>query len=388
MTTPATRPSLSGRRGLNYLVALLVLAAVVGFFFLRTVPAELHTVVLGDVQAEVMGTGTLEARFAATISPKITGRLATVTVDQGDRVEPGQELAILDDAEARQQLAVAEASLGVASATVARVRTDQNRAQAVLSQARAEHARAVSLTENRTMAESDRDKAVEKLQVAEAEVARAAAASAEAEAQLAAAASQVGLQRELLAHTRLVAPFAGLIVRRDRDPGDIVTPGGAVLQLVATSEIWVSAWVDETASSGLAPDQPVRVLFRSEPNVSFPGRVARLGRETDRETREFLVDVGVERLPANWTLGQRAEVFIATGRRTDILTLPTRFLFPRAGQAGVLVLRGGRARWEPVGTGLRGSTVVEITSGLQAGDVVAAPLQPGVPLEGRRITRP
>jgi HlyD family secretion protein len=388
MTIPATKSSPAGRRGLKYLAGLLVLAAVAGFFFLRSVPAELHTVAIGDMPAEVMGTGTLEARFAATISPKLTGRLASVAVDQGDRVEAGQVLATLDDAEARQQLAVAEASLGVAAATVTRVRTDQSRAQAVLSQARAEHARAVTLAENRTMAESDRDKAVEKLSVAEADIARVAAAITEAEAQHAAAASQVALQRELLAHTRLLAPFAGLIVRRDRDPGDIVTPGGAVLLLIATTEVWVSAWVDETASAGLAPGQPARVIFRSEPAVVYPGRVVRLGRETDRETREFLVDVMVERLPANWTLGQRAEVLITTGQRPAVLTLPARFLFHRDGRAGVFVLRGGRARWEPVETGLRNSTAVEVTRGLQAGDRVAAPLQPGLPLEGRRLTQP
>ncbi|MDQ5978840.1 MAG: Efflux transporter periplasmic adaptor subunit [Verrucomicrobiota bacterium] len=387
MPTPTNQPTVGGRK-IKLVLGLFALTAVAGFLFLRSAPAELHEVATGDVQAEVMGTGTLEARLSATISPRITGRMASVNVDQGDRVEPGQVLATLDDAEARQQLAVAEASLGVAVATVARVRTDQGRAQAVLNQARVEHARAVALAENRTMAESDRDKAVEKLRVAEAEAARAAAASAEAEAQHAAAVSHVALQQELLAHTRLLAPFAGLIVRRDRDPGDIVTPGGAVLQLVAPTEIWVSAWVDETASAGLAPDQPARVLFRSEPDVSYPGRVARLGRETDRETREFLVDVGVERLPANWTLGQRAEVFIATGRRTGVLTLPTRFLFPRDGRAGVLVLRAGRARWAPVEIGLRGSASVEITRGLQAGDRVAAPLKPGLSLEGRRITRP
>lgn len=56
--------------------------------------------------------------------------------------------------------------------------------------------------------------------------------------------------------------------------------------------------------------QKARVVFRSEPQKNYPGVVSRLGREMDRETREFLVDVRVEQLPVNWAVGQRAEVYI------------------------------------------------------------------------------
>lgn len=82
--------------------------------------------------------------------------------------------------------------------------------------------------------------------------------------------------------------------------------------MISLDELWVSAWVDETAIARVAPGQPARVVFRSEEGRSYPGVVARLGRETDRETREFLVDVRVTELPKNWTIGQRAEVFIQT----------------------------------------------------------------------------
>jgi len=97
-----------------------------------------------------------------------------------------------------------------------------------------------------------------------------------------------------------------LITRRDRDVGDIVVPGAPIFKLVSTKEMWVSAWVDETAMAGLAKGQPARVVFRSEPKKNYEGKVSRLGSEVDRETREFLVDVGVDTLPENWAVGQRA----------------------------------------------------------------------------------
>lgn len=366
---------------------LLPAVAGVAIYWMRfaPVPGIVHPVAVADVTGETMGTGTLEARFGAAISPKITGRLTAVNVDQGDRVTAGQLLATLDEAEARRHLETAEAARAATASTVTRIRTEEARAEAVLSRARLEHARAVSLADSRSVAESERDKATEQLRIAEADLARVRAAIAESIQAQASAASQVALQQEMLAHTRLIAPFAGLVVRRDRHPGDVVNPGGTVLQLVATEEIWVSAWVDETAVARLAPDQPARVVFRSEPDTAYPGRVARLGRETDRETREFLVDVRVERMPANWTIGQRAEVFIETGRRPGVVALPLPFLAHRDGVAGTWVLRDDRARWQPVQLGLRGATLVEIRTGLQAGDRVVRPATPGQALEGHCV---
>jgi HlyD family secretion protein len=369
---------------------LLLIPAGAAFYLLKIAPADavVHSVAAADVKGETLGTGTLEARYSAAVGPRVPGRLTAVKVDQGDRVEAGQLLATLDEVEARRHLEAAEAALAATAATVERIRTDEARAQAVLARARLDHTRAVSLTESRTLAESDRDKATEQLRVAEADLARVRAAIAESQQAQAAAASQVALQQELLAHTRLIAPFAGLVIRRDRHPGDMVSPGGTVLQLVDTAEIWVSAWVDETAIARLAPDQPARIVFRSEPDTPYPGRVARLGRETDRETREFLVEVRVDRLPAHWTIGQRAEVFIETARAPGAVAVPPAFLAFRDGVAGTWILRDGRARWQPVEPGLRGTGLVEIRRGLQAGDRVARPAAPGVSLEGRRVAAP
>jgi HlyD family secretion protein len=146
-----------------------------------------------------------------------------------------------------------------------------------------------------------------------------------------------------------------------------------LLQLIATNELWISAWVDETAGGGLALGQKARVVFRSEPGRAFTGEVARLGRETDRETREFLVDVRVRELPPNWTIGQRAEVFIEAGRKSDALAVPQRFLQWRNGKPGVFVVDGGKAAWRDVALGLRGRGWVEIAKGLSAGEQVVAP---------------
>jgi len=371
----------------------LVVALVLGFAFYRLkfapVPVMTQPVASGPVVAEVMGTGTLEARVKTTISPRIQERLAEVLVDQNDSVAAGQLLARLDDGELRQQVEVANATLVAARASLERVKTDEARSLAVEKQARLEHQRETDLLATKISSQADFDKTMEQLNVAEADVKRSRAAIGEAESQVIMAEKNLSYQRERLTFTQLISPYDGLIVRRDRDPGGVVVPGSSILQLISTNEIWVSAWVDETAGARLAAGQPARVVFRSEPAKSYPGEVARLGRETDRETREFLVDVRVKVLPKNWTVGQRAEVYIETGRKESTLALPLRFVAWRAGKPGAFVIQNGKAKWRELKPGLRGLDTIEISEGLAAGDVVGKPREAGQPLtDGQRVTSP
>lgn len=119
--------------------------------------------------------------------------------------------------------------------------------------------------------------------------------------------------------------------------------------------------------------QPARVVFRSEPDRNYPGEVARLGREADRETREFLVDVRVQQLPVNWAVGQRAEVYIESGYKSGIVAIPQKFLLWREGKAGVFVNEDSRAHWRSITLGLYEQQYVEVTKRLSAGDQVVKP---------------
>jgi HlyD family secretion protein len=353
------------------------------------VPVITYTVAAGPIVAEVMGTGTLEARVKTTISPRIQERLAEVLVDQDDMVKAGQLLARLDDGELKEQVEVATAALAASRASVERVKADQARALAVEQQAQLNYKRVSELIATKVTSQDQLDRAVEALQVARAEVKRAQAAIAEAERQVITAEKNLAYQRERLSFTQILSPYDGLITRRDRDPGGVVVPGSSILQLISTHEIWVSAWVDETGMAHLAPDQPARVVFRSEPAKSYPGVVARLGRETDRETREFIVDVRVNVLPRNWTIGQRAEAFIETDRKEFALVLPLRFISWRAGKPGVFVAQQGKARWHEVKLGLRGLETVEVVDGLAAGQLVCRPREAKSPLtDGQRVAAP
>ncbi|MDI1311777.1 efflux RND transporter periplasmic adaptor subunit [Prosthecobacter sp.] len=372
----------------------LVLAAAAGLAFykikLAAVNVIAHQVAKGEIIAEVMGTGTLEARVKTTISARIQERLLEVLADQGDMVKKDQLLARLDDAESKQQCAIAEATLAAAKQTAERVGADLARSEAVLTQARRDEKRLAALLATSAVSQSDADKAGEALHVAEADLKRSNATIAEAQAQVLMAEKNLLFRQEQLAFTEVHSPYDGLIIRRDRDPGEVLVPGASLMQIISLGEIWVSAWVDETAMPALATGQPARIVFRSEPGRSYPGTVSRLGRETDRETREFLVDVRVTEMPKNWTIGQRAEVFIETGRQGDVVLLPSAFLARKQDRAGVFVNQNDCAHWQEITLGLTGSGQVAVTQGLDAGvTVIHAPERQKTPLaEGQRIALP
>ena len=374
------------------LKAIVVISLIAGvIYWIRFAPVQVvsHTVEHGTIVAEVMGTGTLEARVEATISPKIAGRVTELFFDQGDRVSAGDQLVRLNDEELKQQVAIAEANVEAAKAAIARLNTDKKRSAAVYDQAKKSHDRTQALVSQNAVSREEADNATEALAIAESGVSRAEAAIAEGQRELVAAEKTLEYHRARLKDTEIYAPFDGLIVNRRREPGDVVVPGSSILTLISTEELWISAWVDETEMARLETDQTARAIFRSQPDKSFPGAVARLGREADRETREFIVDVRVLELPRNWAVGQRAEVFIKTDEVRDVLVIPAKLVIKKENEDGVFISKDGRTSWRAITLGLRGRDSLEVRDGLAAGDVVVLPVNQNVALRaGQQVVIP
>jgi HlyD family secretion protein len=381
------------RRWLWRTAKYVVVAAVIGgaVYWIKFSPLSVteHRIERGEIVAEVMGTGTLEAHFKSNISPRISGRIQDVLVDMGDRVTAGKLLVRLDDVDMKPQVEIAQATVVVSQSALDRLQADRSQALAVLEQTTAEHERALRLRPGGAISQEDVDKSTANWRIAQAGVARTDAALIEGRKQLIAAETSLAYRKALLGDTEIVAPFDGLIVHRQRDPGDIAVPGSAILTLISIKELWITAWVDETEMSRVAIGQPARVVFRSEPDRAYRGEVARLGRQADRETREFTVDVHILELPKNWAVGQRAEAYIETDRKRSVPLIPAKFVQWRDDTPGVFCKVGDRAQWRTVKLGLHSRDVVEVTEGLQPGDWVVVPADgKTTAIEGRRISVP
>ena len=379
------------KRALRIGWKLAIVAAVAAFVVYRLrfapVPVDSCTAAMGPIVAEVMGIGTLEARVPATISPKISGLITQVLVDQGDRISKDQLLVTLYDGDLRQQLEMAKSDLAVTKAGVDRAVADIAAAEATAVQARASYSRDATLASKKFISDDDFDKATQQRDWAEAQLKRTQFAKVETERLVVKAEETLRYYQERLADTKITSPFNGLVVRRSRERGDVVVPGSEILQIISIEQMWVSAWVDETAMASLATEQPARVIFRSEPDKPYSGTVTRMAPLADRETHEFLVDVMVKELPKTWAVGQRAEVYIQTAKKDQSLLVPQAAIVWKNGKPGLFVSDAGHAKWRSITLGLRGMESVEVVKGLSAGEIVIWLHDPkdGSLTEGRAI---
>ena len=155
-------------------------------------------------------------------------------------VDPGSAgdlLVQLDDAELQQQVEITQANVEASQAGVLRLTADKDRATAAFTQAEKSNDRILTLARQKASSQDDVDKATEALAVAVTGVTRAEAAITEGQKQLVAAEKTLEYHRARLADCRIAAPFDGVIVNRNREPGDVVVPGSLILRLISTDQV-------------------------------------------------------------------------------------------------------------------------------------------------------
>jgi len=372
------------RIGWKIALVLLIALVIVYRIHFAPVPVESCAVKTGKISAEAMGTGTLEAHVRATIGPKISGRIAQVLVDQGDKIIKGQKLVLLDDEDLRQQVEMAKAEVSVAHAGVEKAVSGIKSAEATEKEAKTSYARISQLAPSGAVSVDALEKSQQQMEVAQAELNQAQTAKIEAEKLVIKAEASLQFAQAQLAYTVVCAPFDGLIVKRNRDPGDIVVPGSMVLDMISLDQLWISAWVDETMLDKLKVGQISKIVFRSDPKTELPGKVARISPQVDTETREVLVDVAIDQMPKIWAVGQRAEVYIETAHKENVLVIPQRVVVWRQQQPGVYMIENGRAYWRKIVLGIEGKENVEVAEGLRPGQIVLIPGSK-LPRDGRAV---
>ncbi|MHB8418346.1 MAG: efflux RND transporter periplasmic adaptor subunit [Myxococcales bacterium] len=335
------------------------MAATAWLVAARPTPVEAVRPVRGEVVTEVFGTGTLESKVMVGVSSKIIGKVVEVLVDQGDAVAAGQTLARLEARDFDDAVRVAAAQRGQAEALLAKAKVDVERERALLA----------------------RDV------IPRAELDVYETAFRVAAAQLVTAEAALGVARAKLADTQIVGPASGLVATRNLEVGATVVPGTPIFRIAASTP-WVVAQVDERATGDLRLGQPARVIFEANPSLGVAGQVARLSAEVDRVTEERDVDITLNRLPDNRVLGERADAYIETARKSDVLRIPATALVIQEGQVGVFAIVDGRARWRPVQLGLRGRELVEAAAGVSVHDLlIVNPLAGETPITDRaRVT--
>ena len=372
-------------RGYGWVLLIAVGGALVAWLrFLAPVRVEVARIDRGSISEEAFGRGTVESQRDVAVGFDLVGRLSQVLVEEGTRVTLGQEVARLETEQARADLRSAQTGIAAARSTLHRLAAEEERARSLLSTAERDAARTATLVESGALTPQQRDEASDRVRLARAELDRVVGQRSEATRGIDVAVGGAEQRRVAMVRATLLAPFDGLVTRRVREPGDTVTIGSTVLRVADTSQVHVSAAVDETVLPRLAIDQRATIHF---PGTTTPssGKVTRISWEADRQTHELLVEVTPDRLDRRVAIGQRADVRIELARREHVVRVPVRLLRQDGAGPYLYADRGGRIAVARPRLGVTGGGYVEVVDGLSEGDVILGVARGRASLEaGRR----
>ncbi|MEI7636448.1 MAG: efflux RND transporter periplasmic adaptor subunit [Syntrophus sp. (in: bacteria)] len=326
--------------------------------------------------------GYIVAQRKAAVASKVTGRLVALMVEEGSKVTQGQVIARMENVDVTAFRDQAAANLNTVRATLEQVKSERDIALL-------EYTRYKKLFESNFVAKSDYDvtatrykRAVEGVKGAEATVKAGIAALQNAEA---------GLD-----YTLVRAPFDAVVLTKNADVGDIVTPMGsaanakaAVVTIADMKSLQVEADVSETSIASIRVGQPCDIQLDALPNMRFQGEVYTIVPTVDRSKATVLVKVRFLDKDPRMLPDMSAKVSFLS-RRLEPEELKPRLavnqsaLISRGNKTFVFLLQGNRVKETLVQVGSKLGDMTEITSGLKPGDRVVIKPSKGLK-DGSRI---
>lgn len=376
----APRAGGGGKRPVARILGMVLLVCVLGSgavaFLNRSVPVE--TITVSQVYPTQFFTllnasGYVVAQRKAAVAAKITGRLEWLGVEEGSRVRGGQVIARLENRDAEANVNQADASLRNAMAVL-------DQATAELGDATQAFRRQQDLLREGVVSQADFDAADARYKKARAGVAGARAAIGTSKAALAGA-------RVAFDYSLIRAPFDAVVLTKNADVGDIITPLGAaanakaaVVTIADLLSLQVEADVSESNLGQVRQGQPCEITLDALPNSRFRGEVYTIVPTADRTKASVLVKVRFIDKDARILPEMSAKVaFLDRGATRDD-ERPRTAVNPAAivksgGSDGVYLVRDKRLVFTPVKRGATLGDLVEVT-GVKSGDIVAIkPLQ-------------
>jgi RND family efflux transporter MFP subunit len=384
-----------GGRWVLWSVILVVFAAAgagVWWWLTRERPIEVETAAVttraaGTQAAVLNASGYVTARRRATVSSKITGKVVQVNVEEGMAVKQGQVLARLDDVTLRASLALSQAQAEAA-------RRALRETEVRLDEARVQLRRRSQLFKEGIITAAEFD-------AAEAEVASLDARLAAAREQIRVAESQIALEQTNLENTVIRAPFSGVAISKDAQPGEMVSPvsaGGGftrtgISTIVDMASLEIEVDVNESYINRVRPGQPVTAVLNAYPEWSIPGHVITTVPAADRQKATVLVRIGFDQLDPRILPDMGVKVtFLREANDTadgeparSVALVPKGAIRTEGEQTYVFVVQGEVVDRRAVKVGGTDGERLEVLAGLQSGErVVVSP--PAELSSGARVT--
>jgi RND family efflux transporter MFP subunit len=346
-------------------------------------PVEITTAAVESrpIERYLRVSGSLLADEQAEVSAETPGRVTDTPVERGTRVSAGALLVRISASETAAQVQEAEANaaqiearLGLATGQAfdpTRV-PDVMNAKASLDWAEAEFGRIRSLLDQKVVSQSEFDQRRTQVEAARQQYRVAVNGAEQSYRSLDAARARVTLARKAMADTAVRAPLAGLVAERLVSVGDYVTRGTRVATVVKIDPLRVELTVPEQSMALVKAGQPVRLSVDAYPGEQFAATVRFVSPALRSDQRALTVEAVAPNRDGRLKPGLFVTASIQQGAPTPALLVPATAVETIAGTSRVYVIRDGKAEEKIVTLGEPAGSLIEITSGVSKGDVVAA----------------
>ena len=305
-------------------------------------PENVSTASVQQISSGPVISGQLTPAREASVRAQVGGSLVALTVDRGESVRAGAEVARISS----RDLEAARASVQVALRSM----------ESALAVARSEAERTRALVTGGALASRDLEQAQNTV--------------SQAEAQVAAARARLTSVEQQIDDTSVKAPFAGVVSARPASIGDVVSPGGELLTIIDPSSMRLEASVPSDQVPQLRPGAKVRFTIRGIPG-DFTGTIDRINPTVDPVTRQVSCFVTLPNTGGRLIAGLFAEGRVESVTREGIV-VPLSAVDETGTRPVVTRIRDDKAEIVPVTLGTRQSEteLVEVTAGVQAGDTL------------------
>jgi RND family efflux transporter MFP subunit len=373
-----TESSGSRRRAwLTAAVVALVALAGIGWAVARPRAVPVKTAVARESKSPAAAgtvlnaSGYVTARRQATVSSKVTGKVTAVLVEEGMAVKEGQVLARLDEASIRTQLALAEAQLASAQRALAETEVRLKEAQVNRRRLRELHAQGVASQSDLDAVEANANSLAARLELGRQDVAVAE--------------RQLGVRRQDMTDTVIRAPFSGVAISKDAQPGEMISPvsaGGGftrtgICTLVDMSSLEIEVDVNESYINRVKGGQPAQATLDAYPDWQIPATVIAIVPAADRQKATVKVRLAFDKLDPKILPDMGVKVAFLNGEeKTAAAPAKPAVVVPRAAvrkdgdSQVVFVVHDDRAERRAVRISDVPGDEVAVTSGLNGGEQV------------------
>jgi len=366
-----------GTRWFRWLVLVLVLSLLVGgmVFALRRTDPVVLVVTARSVNNAGRGvllnaSGYVTPRRRATVAAKITGLVSQVLVEEGMQVREGQVMATLDNSDAQTRVTSARADRAAASAALGDLQVNLTNSTRELQRTTQLQREGVSSQQALDLAHTTEESLRARI-VATQEQVRAADA-------------HTSIAQQDLANTIVRAPFAGLVVSKDAQVGEMVSPisaGGGftrtgIATIVDMKSLETEVDVNESYIARVLPGRPVTVILDAYPDWQIPGTVRIIIPTADRQKATVKVRISFDQLDPRILADMGVKVSFLEEQPKQQTNQGPHFLVPKqairmeGNQKIIYVCRDGRTERRAVGLGAIHGEDQEVIAGLNDGDQI------------------